>query len=169
MLAIGSIGIITVCGLFGLWLAERSRGRPRELREFLTLLSLLDTEIVWGATPLPEAFASLSARATRPWQGFFADLKQCLQRGQPAGQAWRDTVDGQRKNFCLKAEDWPVIADIGKGLGRSDRHEQHKQLELGQRQLDLLREQAAQWAEKQAKMWSYLGFLTGIAVVILLL
>lgn len=169
MIVTGSVGIITVCGLFGLWLAERSRGRPRELREFLTLLSLLDTEIVWGATPLPEAFESLSNRASRPWQDFFTHLKQCLRQGQPAGQAWRDTVAGQREKFCLKPEDWQVIADIGKGLGRSDRHEQHKQLELGQRQLALLREQAAQWSDKQAKMWSYLGFLTGIAVVILLL
>lgn len=166
---LGSVGIIAGCGSLGLWLANRIRRRPEELRELLMALALLDTEIVWGATPLPEAFGILKERTNAPWQGFFADLQLRLQRGESANTAWRDTALAQDSLFCLKPEDWKVISDVGKGLGRSDRQEQHKQLELIQRQLTLIKDQAGAWSEKQAKMWSYLGFLCGIAGVLILI
>ena len=169
MIILGCVGIIAGCGSLGLWLANRIRRRPVELREFVMALALLDTEIVWGATPLPEAFGILKERTDAPWQGFFAELQDRLQRGESASIAWNDVSLAQNSHFCLKHEDWQVIRDVSKGLGRSDRQEQHKQLELIQRQLALIKDQAGIWSEKQAKMWSYLGFLCGIAGVLILI
>lgn len=169
MLMIGSLGLIIACGGIGLWLADRARRRPGELRACLTALSLLDTEIYWGSTPLPEACAGIAARIGVPWQGFFEEIQGRIEGGEGAWSAWKATVANQTGNFCLKQEDWLVVLDVGKGLGRSDRQEQHKQLELVQKHLGQLREQAASWAERQAKMWSYLGFLVGFAVVIFLI
>lgn len=169
MLIIGALGLIMACGGLGLWLADRARRRPLELRACSVALSLLDTEIYWGATPLPEAFTGIAARTDAPWRGFFQEIQGRIASGEGAWSAWKATVSNQNKNFCLKPEDWLVILDVGKGLGRSDRPEQHKQLELVQKQLGQLREQAAAWAEKQAKMWSYLGFLVGVAFVIFLI
>jgi stage III sporulation protein AB len=169
MLIMGCIGLIGGCGIVGLWQAWRIRRRPRELREFLILLVLLDTEIHWGLTPLPEAFLHLKERSGFPWQMFLSELESRVQAGESAGQAWKNTIFNQQKEFCLKKEDWQVIGDIGKGLGRSDQVQQHKQLELVRQQLITIKEQAVIWAEKQAKMWSYLGFITGIAGVIFLI
>ncbi len=169
MLILGCIVLIVGCGSSGLWLANRIRRRPSELREFLMALTLLDTEIVWGATPLPEAFGIVKERTDMPWQGFFKDLQERLERGEAANIAWKATILCQKAHFCLKPEDWQVIRDVGKGLGRSDRTEQHKQLELVLRQLTLTKEQADIWSVKQAKMWSYLGFLGGIAGVLILI
>ena len=169
MLIFGCIALIAGCGSLGLWLANRIRRRPSELRESLMALALLDTEIVWGATPLPEAFGIIKQRTDTPWQGFFKELQDRLQRGESASIAWKETILNQKAYFCLKAEDWQVMGDVGKGLGRSDRTEQHKQLELVLRQLTLLKERADIWSTKQAKMWSYLGFLCGIAGVLILI
>ncbi len=169
MVILGCVVLIAGCGSSGLWLANRVRRRPIELREFLMALALLDTEIVWGATPLPEAFRIVKERTDSPWQEFFAELQERLQRGESASIAWQETIVTQNPHFCLKKEDWPVIRDVGKGLGRSDRTEQHKQLELVQRQLALVKDQAGVWSDKQAKMWSYLGFLCGIAGVLILI
>jgi stage III sporulation protein AB len=132
-------------------------------------LTLLDTEIFWGGTPLPEAFSILKERTDGAWQDFFSELERRLQGGEGANQAWKATINEHMKNFCLKPEDWLVIQDVGKGLGRSDRNEQHKQIELVKQQVSMLKEQATQWTDKQAKMWSYLGFLGGVAGVILLI
>ncbi len=169
MLIIGCVALIAGCGSMGLWLAHRIRLRPVELRGCLMALALLDTEIVWGSTPLPEAFCLVKERTDQPWQGFFAELQERLQRSESANLAWKATILTQNKRFCLKQEDWQVISDVGKGLGRSDSHEQHKQLELVQRQLALMKEQAGLLSDKQAKMWSYLGFLCGIAGVLILI
>ncbi|ODA41710.1 stage III sporulation protein AB [Desulfosporosinus sp. BG] len=169
MLILGCVALIAGCGSLGLWLANRIRRRPAELRECLMALALLDTEIVWGVTPLPEAFCIVKERTDLPWQEFFAELQERLQRGESASSAWKDTISTQYKHFCLKQQDWQVIRDVGKGLGRSDSQEQHKQLELVQHQLTLMKEQAGIWSEKQAKMWTYLGFLCGIAGVLILI
>lgn len=169
MLIIGYVALIAGCGSLGLWLAHRIRLRPVELRACLMALALLDTEIVWGATPLPEAFCIVKERTDQPWQGFFGELQERLQRGESASLAWKATIFTQNQHFCLKPEDWQVISDVGKGLGRSDSHEQHKQLELVLRQLALMKDQAGIWSDKQAKMWSYLGFLCGIAGVLILI
>lgn len=167
MVIMGCVALIAGCGSLGLWLAHRTRRRPLELRECLVALALLDTEIVWGATPLPEAFGLMKERLDQPWQGFFAELQERLQQGEGAGLAWKGTIVAQSRRFCLKKEDWQVINDVGKGLGRSDSREQHKQLELARRQLAILKDQVGVWSDKQAKMWSYLGFLCGIAGVII--
>jgi len=169
VIILGSFILILGCGSLGLYLAARIRKRPMELRECLTALTLLDTEIFWGGTPLPEAFSILKERTDGAWPSFFSELEHRLQDGEGANPAWKATIAHQMKNFCLKPEDWQVIQDVGKGLGRSDRHEQHKQIELVKQQVALVKEHASQWTEKQAKMWSYLGFLGGIAGVIFLI
>ncbi|SPF37253.1 stage III sporulation protein AB [Candidatus Desulfosporosinus infrequens] len=169
MLIMGCVALIAGCGSLGLWLASRIRRRPAELRACLMALALLDTEIVWGVTPLPEAFGIVKERTDLPWQKFFAELQERLERGESAGTAWKETILSQNVNFCLKQQDWQVIGDVGHGLGRSDSQEQHKQLELVQHQLALIKDQAGVWSEKQAKMWSYLGFLCGIAGVLILI
>ncbi len=169
MLILGCIAIIAGCGCMGLWSANRIRRRPVELREGLMALALLDTEIVWGSTPLPEAFGVVKERTDTPWKEFFGELQERLQRGESASTAWQETILAQNLHFCLKKEDWQVIRDVSKGLGQSDSTEQHKRLELVQRQLALMKDQAGIWSEKQAKMWSYLGFLCGIAGVLILI
>lgn len=168
MFILGALAIILGCGSMGLYQAWRIRKRPQELRSCSTALSLLDTEIYWGSTPLPEAFAAIGERADEPWQRFFVELADRLARGESAGRAWNQVIEEQQGRFCLKNEDWFIIRDVGKGLGRSDRREQHKQLDRVQKQLGETREQAAEWAEKQSKLWSYMGFLMGMAGVIFL-
>lgn len=169
MIVLASIILILGCGSLGLYLAARIKKRPVELRDCLTALTLLDTEIIWGGTPLPEAFALLKERTEGSWKGFFAELERRVQEGESANLAWSQTIQTEAKKFCLKPEDWQVIQNVGKGLGRSDRQEQHKQIELVKQQVRDVQEQAVLWGDKQAKMWSYLGFLCGIAGVIFLL
>ncbi|CAA7602139.1 Stage III sporulation protein AB (spore_III_AB) [Acididesulfobacillus acetoxydans] len=169
MLILGAMGLIAAFGGIGLWLAARVRRRPEEIRVLLTALALLDTDIYWGATPLPEAFSGIADRVEDPWRNFFTEVKERIERGEAAWPAWKETIARLTGAFALKPEDWLIVLDIGKGLGRSDQQEQHKQLELAQKQLTLLREQAVVWAEKQAKMWAYLGFLVGCAGAIFLI
>lgn len=169
MTILASIMLIFGCGSLGLYLAARIKKRPVELRDFLTALTLLDTEIIWGGTPLPEAFALLKQRSEGSWKDFFAELERRVLEGESANTAWSETIRTQDKKFCLKAEDWQVIQNVGKGLGRSDRQEQHKQIELVKQQVRDVQEQTMLLCDKQAKMWSYLGFLGGIAGVIFLL
>ena len=169
MLIAGYLGLIIGFGCLGLLKAMQIKRRPQEIREMINALALLDTEIFWGSTPLPEAFAILKERVESPWQGFFSQLETSIRDGDNAASAWKSTIQKQRKKFSLLEDDWKIISSLGKGLGRSDRNEQHKQLELVQRHLNSVAERARDNAESKAKMWSYLGFLSGMAIVIFIM
>ncbi len=169
MLIIGYVGLIVGFGCLGLLKAQQIKRRPQEIREMMNALALLDTEIFWGSTPLPEAFATLKQRVEPPWGNFFAELETRLTGGENAASAWESTIQKQWKQFSLLEDDWKIISSLGKGLGRSDRNEQHKQLELVQRHLSAVADRARDNAESKAKMWSYLGFLSGMAIVIFIM
>ncbi|RNC29270.1 MAG: hypothetical protein AWM53_00623 [Candidatus Dichloromethanomonas elyunquensis] len=166
MLVIGYIGLIVGFGCLGLLKAMRIRKRPREIREFVQALTLLDTEIYWGATPLPGAFSVLKERTESPWKEFFGGLELCLRKGENSWTSWEKACKDHQRKTCLQDEEWGIIRGIGKGLGRSDRNEQHKILELAQKQLHNTDEKARLQVESKAKMWSYLGFLGGMVIVI---
>ncbi|KUO58909.1 MAG: stage III sporulation protein AB [Gracilibacter sp. BRH_c7a] len=169
MLIAGYLGLIIGFGCLGLLKARQIKRRPLEIREMINALALLDTEIFWGSTPLPEAFAFLKERVDFPWKNFFSELETRLRDGANAASAWESAIYSQRKKFSLLEDDWRIISSLGKGLGRSDRNEQHKQLELVQKHLNSVAERARDNAESKAKMWSYLGFLSGMAIVIFIM
>ena len=169
MLALGYLAIIFACGAFGLARAAYIKKRPREIREMMNALALLDTEIYWGVTPLPDAFATIKQRIDSPWKEFFAMLEEKLKGGESVFAAWKTSISAVRKKACLDDEDWKIIEGIGKHLGRSDRNEEHKHLELGQKHLSVLYERIRNQADLKAKMWSYLGFLGGLAIAIFIM
>lgn len=169
MVMIGYIGLIVGFGCLGLYKANQIKKRPRQIREIINALSLLDTEIFWGVTPLPQAFGVLRERTDPPWQQFFRGLELRLTERENALAAWEATINEQKGKTCLLEEDWKIIRSIGKGLGRSDRNEQHKQLELAIKHLTANEEKAGKQADGQSKMWSYLGFLSGMAIVLFIM
>jgi len=169
MLIIGYLAVILGCGFLGLFKAAQIKKRPKAIREMINALSLLDTEIFWGVTPLPEAFATIKDRVDSPWKEFFSKLEEKLNKGESASKAWIASIAEERKNASLHAEDWKIIESIGKSLGRADRNEEHKHLELGQKHLMTLYEKTRSQADLKAKMWSYLGFLAGLAIAIVIM
>jgi len=169
MLLLAYVVLIAAFGCLGLLKAKQIKKRPREIREMMRALALLDTEIFWGATPLPAAFAVIKDRTDSPWKEFFAKLEEQVKRGESASHSWEKNVVELRRMTCLEEEEWKVIKDLGKELGRSDRSEQHKHLELVQKHLAALWERARAQADSKAKMWSYLGFLGGAAMVIFII
>lgn len=169
MLILGYAGLIIGFGCLGILKAMHIRKRPQEIRELINALALLDTEIFWGVTPLPQAFCILKERTEPPWAGFFHQLELELKNGNTILTTWDKVIKEQQKKFSLHDEDWRIVKGIGKGLGRSDRSEQHKILELAKRQLTQADETARQQVDSKAKMWSYLGFLGGMTVVIFIM
>jgi stage III sporulation protein AB len=169
MLITGCLVLIIGCGCLGLLKATQIKKRPKEIREMINALTLLDTEIYWGVTPLPAAFHVLKERTDSPWKEFFAGLEERLNGGETAYTAWRRSIAEIREKACLDDEDWKIIEGIGKNLGRSDRNEEHKHLELGKKHLAALYEKASSQADMKAKMWSYLGFLGGAAIAIFIM
>ena len=166
------VGVVVVIGtlsLLGLTVARGYGLRVRQLEDLQSAFALLETEIVYGLTPLPEAFMRVSQRMTEPTAGLLGQAAAGLWAAQPVQSAWNQAVAQLAEVSALKREDLERLRYFGCGLGEADIREQQKKFRLLAEQLD--RAIASAWAEKNKnqRIWQYLGVSAGIAVALLLI
>ncbi|ASS75952.1 stage III sporulation protein AB [Tumebacillus algifaecis] len=166
----GSLIILLVATSFGFRMASRYAERSKQLRLFINALQLLETEILYTATPLSEACRKIGTRIPGPVGTFFAELGHKLREGQgvTAGEIWRETLTAHKVNLRLKEADRDVLHSFGQTLGISDRQDQIKHIQLALAHLGTEEQGAREEQSKNEKMWRYLGALMGLTLVILL-
>lgn len=167
---LGSALVLVVATLFGFHMAGRYADRPKQIRHFLSALKMLETEIFYGATPLPEAAARLGNRVPAPVGAFFQALAEKLRdgRGVTAEVAWTEALAETKQRMVLKTADLDVLQSFGRTLGVSDREDQIKHIHLAIAHLTAEESNARDEQQRNEKMWKYLGALLGLTVVILL-
>lgn len=164
----GTILLIASFGLVGHLVAESFTRRPRELRQIQSALQMLETEMAYGASPLPEALGRISQFCGEPVKSICRTAETQLRsgRGVTAGEAWVAAVNQVFPDTVLSEADRQALVDFGATLGISDREDQMKHLKLTREQLKREETRADEDGEKSARMWKYLGLLTGLAVCI---
>ncbi|NLZ92598.1 MAG: hypothetical protein GX922_01070 [Firmicutes bacterium] len=169
---LGAVLIVTATMIWGNFQAEKLRARTRQLEEFRLALRLLAAEIGYTATPLPRALAQVAERLTqREVRNFFTLTCQELQQSTSidAATAWLKAARLIRHRLNLTPRDWTILSRGAAGLGTLGREDQLKQLAAAEAQLASHAADAAENCANGEKMWRYLGVLSGMAVVILLL
>lgn len=166
---IGSMLLVTATTTYGFQKARGFRERTYDLRAFQDGLSMLQTEVTYGLTPLPLAMKKISKVLKKPVGSFFKSVSQKLLHGE--GELlevyWNDGL--QNLECSLTKEDLEVVNNLGYSLGRSSVSEQKKHLELTIRQLQMAEKESKEICAKNEKMWKYLGFFSGLALVLVLL
>jgi stage III sporulation protein AB len=159
--------VVFACGLIGMTIATGFARRPGQLRMMQSALRLLETEIAYGATPLPEALEKIGRACDPPVSTFFTEVRRTLSRatGCTAAEAWEAGLQELRAESAFKPDELAVLRSFGLGLGSSDRHEQQKNIRLAMEQLKI-EEEKAESERKQEQMWRYLGFLVGLVVIL---
>lgn len=169
----GALLVIFSAGTAGMKIASIYSMRPRQLRTLQDALQMLDTEIMFTATPLPVALRKIGqAEAGEPAiSRIFLAAAALLEssQGYTAGEAWRLALDEEFCRTALNADDYAVLRTFGEGLGASDRQEQHKKIVLTSQHLCKEEERAQKERERNERLWRYGGFLLGISIVLLLL
>ncbi|MGD0152166.1 MAG: stage III sporulation protein SpoIIIAB [Thermacetogeniaceae bacterium] len=168
---IGSLLIICSAGLAGLRVGAVYSLRTRQLRALQEALQLLDTEIMYGATPLPAALRKVAAATGGCIGPVFRDAGGLLgtSDGYSAREAWSLAFDRNFRRTALRQEDLAILKSFGEALGSSDRNEQHKHIELTVFHLRQESEKAETACQKNERIWQYGGFLVGISLVLLFL
>lgn len=147
--------------------------RPRQLRALQNALQMLDTEIMYAATPLPVALKKIGeAEAGEPEiSRIFTRTAALLEsaQGYTPREAWQMALDEGFRGTALNSDDYALLRSFGEGLGASDRQEQHKKIVLNLNHLLKAEERAQQEREKCERLWKYGGFLIGLSIALLLL
>lgn len=168
---VGAATLFLACGLFGLNAAGGYMRRPVELRAIRSALAMLETEIVYGATALPEAFQRVAGRSDRVSAPLFNMAAEGLKAmtGATAREAWGKALNMYYPNTSLTKQDLSILTDLGSSLGISDREDQTRHLRLAIEQIGSSAASAEVMAARNARLWSYMGFLGGLLVVLILI
>lgn len=167
---VGCCIIIITCGMMGLLVARSYRVRIEQLRRLTAGLKMLETEILYTATPLSPALRRVGGQFKGTVAEFFNSVSEALEKDASKGAltAWEKGISVFEKKGELNREDLDIIRSLGPMLGNSGVKDQVKNLELTRQ---LLGEQLAAAQEennRKGKMWHTLGFLLGITLVLVL-
>ena len=164
----GAVVLVLASGLAGLSVGHSYVRRPRELKSLQTALKLLATEISYALSPLPEALTNVAARSPVEVASLFRMAATELANGGPAARAWQTACAHWGQGSCLAESDLALINQLGQALGISDREDQMSHLQLVSSQLEQQIAQAQEAADKNVRLWNYLGFLGGTALALIL-
>ena len=134
-------------------------------------MQMLETEISYALTPLPEALLGISEKIEGAVGQFFLITSQLLgqEQGMTAGEAWKEALKSLKGSTALTEGDIDVLSSLGANLGSSHREEQLKHLRLTQEHLKHQELCAEKDREKGERIWRTAGFFGGLVIVIILL
>ncbi len=167
---IGACMTLGACATMGFTWAGIYEKRPRQLVSLGQGLQLLETEILYGATPLPEAMEQVALNCSPEVSSLFSCTAAELRKmeGVTAGEAWERAVAKFSAHSALSQKDQQILRRFGVSLGATDREDQAKHLKVALSQIRLAVAEAEAAAKKNAIVYKYLGFLGGLLLVLIL-
>ena len=148
---------------FGFHKAAKEQKRLEQGIAIKRMLYLLQGEIRYGFTPLPEAVLKISTKTEKEYQPFLKKVAKQLETHSEESFAkiWQQTADQKLKQVILK--------NMGETIGYLDQQMQEKTILLTIEQLDdqifLMKDQVV----KNCKMYRSLGISLSVLIVIILL
>lgn len=165
-----SIIIVISTSLLGNIFANTYVERTRLLNSLLSTLQMLETEIVYGATPVPILFKKIGKKSKRELENIFITAANLLdeKQGQTFEEVWYKSVTEETKNTVFNKEDIEILLALGKNLGISNCEDQIKHIRLIQEDIKRQYELSLIEQGKNVKLYKNLGFLLGLSIVIIL-
>lgn len=162
----GALLICAVCIWVGFSSADRLRRRRDFLESFVTSLSVLETEIVFGKYELEDIFGRMSAD-----ERLYGMYKLCAGQIGEYGikRAWNDAVSAVADAASLTDNDIDTVCALGPELGMSDINGQIRAIE---RTSELASKNAAEAGERCARLtrvYRGCGVLSGAFAVLMLM
>ncbi|MGB9779449.1 stage III sporulation protein SpoIIIAB [Caldanaerobacter sp.] len=170
MKVIGMVLTLISTTSIGYLMAMKFRARRWIIKSFITALNILKIEITYSRTPLERAFKKVASSSDKLVSELFYKASFYLgeQIGLTAAEAWEKGLKEWDRGYLTK-EDKEILIAFGNSLGSSDVENQEKNfnmtLDLLKRQLDFAEEEG----RRNEKLYNNLGFLLGLAIVILFL
>lgn len=167
----GAMLVLSASTLAGFDQASRYARRPQQIRQWILILQRMETEIVYGFTPLPTALERLSHTVQGPIREMLAEVAGRLQtnRGETTRKVWQEVIGDLWHKTSLNKADKEIILQLGSTLGTTAGSDQTKHLRLALNHLEQAESSAAEDRNRYEKMWRSLGVLVGALIVILMI
>jgi stage III sporulation protein AB len=133
------------------------------------MLQQVQTEIDYGLTPMPELMERLAQQQDEPVCGFADRVLVQLQRGAALRDAWQEALRATYPLTALRPADLEPLVALGRVLGTSHVEDQVKHLKLAMDRIEHNLEAALAERDRDARLYSYLGVIASVALVIALM
>lgn len=168
---ISSIGIFLSCAILGQLYGGKYSTRLQNLIYLEQCIKILETEIVFGATPMPDALHNVFKKGNSKVSFVFEAIKEDLIVNKPNNliSSFISVENMLYSKLSLKKEDVEMFLSLGRVLGTSDRNDQQKNFQLTLNQINSLIYEAKDEKYKNEKLYKSLGVISGIGLIILLI
>lgn len=163
--------VFSFCTYLGITLGRRYINRQKNLSDINKYILILQNEILYKNTPLPEALMELSFRSDEYFSKIFSQVSNDLISGNKytAYDSFKEVYKKDKDYFYFTKEDEKVLGGFLKVLGESGLYGQEKMFELVKSNIESNLKDAEEVSKKNSKLYSYLGVLTGAMIVIFLI
>ena len=157
--------ILILATMIGRFLSKKYVYRLEELEDIKNALNILKSKIKFTYEPIPEIFEEISKTSSRNISELFKTAKIKM-NDLTANEAWEEAVEESQNN--LKKEDKDVLKTLSKLLGQTDVEGQISQIEITENFLESKIQEAMEEKKKNEKLYTRLGTIMGLAIVIIL-
>lgn len=157
--------ILIISALIGRTMAKKYVYRVEELEEIKVALNILKTKIRFTYEPIPEIFTEIAQNTTKNIKNIFVNAKEKMEEST-AETAWQESVDEANAN--LNNEDKRAIKTLAKLLGQTDSEGQISQIEITEKFIEEQIQDAISARQKNEKLYTRLGTILGMTIVIIL-
>lgn len=167
---LGALLIVLGGSLYGVAMARHLHARVRQVGELVSALHLLEGEIAFARSPLPEALAQVSRASHGQVRELFAALAAELGAAhmRPVSQVWSSLIVTWAGRTALGAEEISALESLGAILGRTGADDQVRALRHTSERLRGIVGRLENSVERDARLRLYLGVAGGVTLAILL-
>ena len=156
--------ILVSTSLIGKFLSKKYVYRLEELEEIKNALNILKTKIKFTYEPIPEIFFEIAENSNRNISQIFIKAKENMNEIS-AGEAWEKAVEETECNLNDEAK--KIVKTLSKLLGKTDAEGQISQIEITENFLEGQIKEAAEERRKNEKLYTRLGTVMGLTIIII--
>lgn len=167
---LGSLIVILATSIIGFSYAKVYGIRVKQIRNMQYALSMLESEIIYTATPLIQAFQIVGERAYEGVRELFVNMSEMLKQRESGGvfETFNKAYEKSRNILYFEKEEVEVIASFMQSLGSSDIEGQKKNFNITIKKLEEFEKKAEEARIKNEKLYKYFGVCAGMIIVIIL-
>lgn len=166
-----AITVFSIFSYIGFVYGEKFRKRVLDLKECYKGITLLQNQVIYNNTPLPEAFLEVEKNLKKPYSEILLkssfDLTNCNKDN--IIDAFKDASSHYMDNIHLKEEDLKVLIDFLSSLGDTGIYCQDKIFNIALENMKNNLKEAEESSSTNTKLYRYLGICFGAMVGILII
>lgn len=157
-----------ICTFIGYFMGENYKRRSGNLKELQKALMLLNNEIIYANTPLPDALHDIGKKILDPISSIFIEMASNLESGYTCSvhEGFEKAYEHYKDNTNLTNDDYKILSDFFKTLGSCGITGQERIFSLVLENIDINYKEAKKLEKENIKLYRTLGLSIGAMLAI---